>query len=301
MSKMAIAQDGHPFIRLLQTGWKEFERDHARYFAAAMVYYLLVSVVPLLLLFLAVLGLMLRFSAYAAAAEQQLLLAIETSLGPELRTTIEQSLEQVQQESGIATAVGLLGLLLTASVLFRHLRLSFRAIWKYAPPLVSGSPRVVVRATLVEYAIGYVMVLVGGLLLIVALALTSVTQWVGGLFVALPFFNRTPAWLLALPGSAIMVWLTFALLFKYLPPVHLRWRHVWLASVLCTMAWAIGAELLVLFGAVVRDRPTAYGAMGGLLMAMLWANVVSQLLFYGAELCKIVWSRDEAHSFIEPA
>jgi membrane protein len=290
-----------PLIQLLRTSWEEFERDHARYFAAAMVYYLLVSVVPLLLLLLAALGLMLRFSTYAAAAEQQVLFTIEASLGPELRGTIEQSLDQLQQESGIATAIGLLGLLLTASVLFRHLRLSFRAIWKYSPPLVSGSPRVVVRATLLEYAVGYLMVLSGGLLLILALALTSVTQWVGGLLVTLPLFNRAPAWLLALPGSALMVWITFALLFKYLPPVRLRWRHVWLAAVLCTAAWVAGAELLVLVGTMVRDRPTAYGAMGGLLMAMLWANTVSQLLFFGAELCKVVWSRDEARALVDQA
>jgi membrane protein len=300
MSKMAIADAEHTLVRLLQTSWAEFERDHARYFAAAMVYYLLVSVVPLLLLLLAGLGLMLRFSAYAVVAEQQVLLAIETSLGPELRTTIEDSLEQVQAESGIAGAIGVLGLLLTASVLFRHLRLSFRAIWKHASPFVSGSPRVVVRATLIEYAIGYMMVLVGGLLLILALALTSVTQWVGGLLVALPPFDRAPAWLLALPGSVIIVWVTFALLLKYLPPVRLRWRHVWLAAALCTTAWAIGAEMLVLIGAMVRNQPTAYGAMGGLLAALLWANVVSQLLFYGAELCKVVWARDEAPSFVEP-
>ena len=80
-----------PLIQLLRTSWEEFERDHARYFAAAMVYYLLVSVVPLLLVLLAVLGLMLRFSTYAAAAEQQVLVTIENNLGPELRATIAET------------------------------------------------------------------------------------------------------------------------------------------------------------------------------------------------------------------
>ena len=81
-----------PLIQLLRTSWEEFERDHARYFAAAMVYYLLVSVVPLLLVLLAVLGLMLRFSTYAAAAEQQ-------GSGRELVPLLAARTEEVQRRA----------------------------------------------------------------------------------------------------------------------------------------------------------------------------------------------------------
>ena len=125
---------GRAFIGLLRTAWRQYELDHAGYFASAMVYYALVSLVPLLLLLLAVLGLLLRYSELAAAAEQQVLRTIESSVGTSLAATIEQSLAQLEEESLLATAVGLAGLLLTASVLFRQLRLSFRAIWGYAPP-----------------------------------------------------------------------------------------------------------------------------------------------------------------------
>jgi membrane protein len=104
-----------------------------------MVYYALVSLVPLLLLVLAGLGLLLRFSDQAAVVEQQVLRTVEASLRPELRTTIEGLLDRLQRESVVATFVSLSGLLLTGSKLISHLRLSFRAIWKYAPPLVSGS------------------------------------------------------------------------------------------------------------------------------------------------------------------
>jgi len=282
---------GPALIQLLRRAWQEYERDHARYLAAAMVYYALVSLVPLLLLLLATLGLLLRFSNAAAAAEQQVLLTIETSLGEQLRRTIEQLLAQVQQESIVATVVSLVGLLLTASALFRHLRLSFRAIWKHAPPLVSGPVRVAMRATILEYAIAYLM-LTGGLLLLLAIALILATQWLGGFLITLPWLSRTPAWLLALPSSLVIVWLTFALLFKSLPPVRLQWRHVWLAAVLCTAAWIIGAELLVLSGTIFGSRPTASGAVGGLFLAVLWMNILSQLLFYGAELCKVIASRE---------
>ena len=276
------------FIALLRAAWREYERDHARYFATAMVYYALVSLVPLVLLLLAVLGLLLRFSDAAVAAEQQVLQTIETNLGEQLRTTIEQLLDQLQTESVVASVLSLIGLLLTASGLFRHLRLSFRAIWKQAPPLVSGPVRVAVRATFLEHLTAYLMVLVGGVVLVLALVLVSVTQWLGGLVIALPVFSWIPAWLLALPGSLIAVGLTFAFLFKFLPPTPLPWRDVWVAAVLCTVAWIIGAEIMVLTGAMFGRGPTAWGAFGGLLVAMLWINVVSQLLFYGAEMCKVI-------------
>lgn len=284
-------------VALLGTAWHEYEHDHARYFASAMVYYALVSLVPLLLLLLAVLGLTLRYSELATAAEQQVLRTVETSFGTYLGATIEQSLAQLEEESLMATVVGLVGLLLTASVLFRQLRLGFRAVWKHAPPLVSGSVSVVVRTTLIEHAISFVMMVMGGALLVVALALIAVTQWLGGLVVKLPLLSDTPAWLLALPGSIMIVSLTFALLFKFLPPVRLPWRHVWFATLVCAAAWIIGAEMLVLFGALFGHGPTASGAMGGLFVVMLWLNSVSQLLFYGAELCKVAASRDGLDGF----
>jgi uncharacterized BrkB/YihY/UPF0761 family membrane protein len=90
----------------------------------------------------------------------------------------------------------------------------------------------------------------------------------------------------------ILVGLTFFLLFKYLPPRPLAWRHVWLATTLCTLVWIIGAELLTLFGAIFRRSPSTLGAFGGLLALMLWCNLVSQLLFYGAEVCKVSHARD---------
>jgi membrane protein len=291
---VAIPRDtqkrGRGTIGMLRAAWQEYQLDHARYFATAMVYYALISLAPLLVLLLAVLGLLLQYSDVAAALEQQVLQGLEASVGPELRDALEESLTQLEAQSLTASVVGVVGLLLTGSALFRQLRLSFRAIWKYTPPLVSGTLRAIVHTTLTEYVIGFVMVLTGGALLLVALAAIALMQWPGGLMVALPVAGAIPTWLVALPGSLLIVGLTFALLFKFLPPPRLPWRHVWFAAVLCTVAWILAAEVLVLFGAALGG-PSLSGAAGGLFVAMLWLNCVSQLLFYGAELCKVSWSR----------
>jgi membrane protein len=284
-----VSPSGRALFDLLRTAWHEYEKDYARYFAGAMVYYALVSLVPLLLLLLAALGVLLRFSEVAAAVEGQVLLTIETSAGAEIRATIEQLLDRFQQQSLIAGIVSMFGLVWSASVLFHHLRLSFRAIWKYAPPLVAGSVRVVVRATFLEKALAFVMVLAGGLLLLVGLTLLALLQWLSGLFVNLPLLDRTAGWLLGVPTSFLFALLTFAFLFKFLPPVRIRWRNVLMPASLCAGAWIIVTELLVLYGVFAGNWLGAYGAIGGLLVLMLWMNLVSQVLFYGAELCKVVF------------
>lgn len=275
-----------PLIALLRTAWYEYERDHAGYLASAMVYYALISLLPLLLLLLAVLGLLLRYTGFASDAGQQVLLTVETHLGPQMREALEQLFAQLQRESLMASAFSLVGVAWSASVLFRHLRLSFRAIWKFEPVRVSGSIRAVVWTTLREYAAAYLIALSGGGLLL-ALAAVSITQWLGGLL-TVPGLPAVPAWLIALPNAVLTVGLAFALLLKHLPPVRLQWGDVWLASVLCTVAWLLAAEAVVLAGALLGHEPSATGALGSVFVAMLWINLVSQLLFFGAEITKVV-------------
>lgn len=79
--------------------WFEYQRDRARYLAVAMIYYALVSLIPLLLLLLAALGLLLRFSITAAEVQQQLLLNIEAYLGTQMRETVKTFLDSLEQES----------------------------------------------------------------------------------------------------------------------------------------------------------------------------------------------------------
>ncbi len=286
MPPRPIARHGRALMTLLRAAWREYERDYAKYFAGAMVYYALVSIVPLLLLVLATLGLLLRFSETASAAEQRILQAVEGNLGPEMKVALDGLLTRLQDGSIVAVVVSVIGLLITASALFRHLRLSFRALWKHQPPRVSGSVRGAVRETLLEQAVGFLMVLTAGALLVLTLALVATVHWLSGVFSDLPRFGDTLGWLLALPVPLVLAMLTFALLFKFLPPVPLAWRQVWLAATLCAVAWLIGADLLALYASFGDN--SAYGALGGLLVVMVWLKFVSQVLFYGAEVCTVV-------------
>jgi membrane protein len=273
---------------LLRAAWIEYEHDRARYLAVAIIYYAMVSLVPVLLLLVGTLGLLLRFSATAEEVRQQILIGIETTFGTELHSTITALLDALKEQSIVATLVSLVGLLLGASVLFGHLRQGFRTIWKYDPPLVSGSARVVVLTTIFEKIAASVLVLGGGGLLIIALLIIGATQWLGSLVHSLPLFNDATGWLLKVLSSFVLAGITFAFLFKFLPPVTVRWRDVWLAALLCSVTWVVAAEFMALYGDLFGNDRTAYGVIGGILAIMLWMNVVCQVLFFGAELCKVI-------------
>src|SRR5690348_389974 len=93
----APVQRGRRLIALLRAAWREYESDYARYFAVAMVYDALISLVPLLLLVLGTLGILLRVSATVLAAKQRVLDTIQRSFGAELRTTIEGLLRRSEE------------------------------------------------------------------------------------------------------------------------------------------------------------------------------------------------------------
>ena len=79
--------------------------------------------------------------------------------------------------------------------------------------------------------------------------------------------------------------ITFWPLFRFLPPVRITWRTAWPATLLSALVWVLAIEFLSLYGRWFGYSAT--GALAGLFAALLWANTVSQVLFFGAELCKV--------------
>jgi membrane protein len=283
-----IAKRVRSFVRLLGLAWKEYEHDYARFLAGATVYSALVSLIPLLLLAVAGLGLLLRFSDWAAEAQRQVLAGAESRFGADVRATVEELLGALKQESVIATVVSLVTLFFTASGLFRQLRASFRALWNVPPPVVSGSIWVVARTIILEHLVSFAMVAAGGLLLLAALALVAANQWLSDYLDSLPLISVWLAWFLSALSPLTIAAVTFALLYKYLPPVPVEWQHVWPAAALCAVVWVLAGYLLSLYGAFFGNNVSASGAFAGLLVIMLWLNTIGQLLFYGAELCKVL-------------
>lgn len=282
------------FARLLRMAAGEYVRDYARYFASAMVYYALLSLVPLLVLALAALGWLLRLSDLASEVERRLLELVSENLGDDLVEALPALLARLEESSVLATLIGVVGLMLTASLLFKHLRMTFRALWKHAPPLASGSLLSVLRDKFMERLIAFWIVLGGGLLLLGLLAGIAILQRLALKAGAVTPLGDVLTWLLAVLSALVVVPATFAFLYKSLAPVALRWSDVWFGAAFAGLAWILGAELLGLYAAYAAEGLSAYGAIGGVLIIMLWMQAVSQVLFFGAELCKVCWRRARA-------
>lgn len=280
------------FLDLLRSTRAEYQRDQARYFAVAMVYYAFISLEPLLFLAVASLGLMLQSRRFAAVAERYVLRFVNTTFASDLALAINQRLDRLQQISVPATIISLVFLILGASVLFHELRVTFQTIWKHQEATESGPPPLVyVKRTFRDHVLAFVTMGTAGLLLIAGFALFAAVQWLSGLFGNGAIAHHAIGSVFALLGAFMVFTLTFAVLFKFLPPVQLRWRHVWLAAVLCATTWMASTEMLALYGAYFGGLNVP-GALGALLAIMVWLNLVSQFVFYGAELCKVVASRD---------
>jgi membrane protein len=165
----------------------------------------------------------------------------------------------------------------------------------------------VVRTTLFEQAIAFVMVFGGGALLLAGVLLVASTRWInrrlGHVLAGLPLLSQTTGWLVTITGGLVLAIITFWPLFKFLPPVRIRWRDAWPATLLAAISWVLAVEFLTLYGRWFGYSTT--GAIGGLFAALLWMNTVSQVLFFGAELCKLQYqatvSRPEAIRRMPPS
>jgi membrane protein len=140
---------------------------------------------------------------------------------------------------------------------------------------------------LTERAIAFAIMFGGGALLLALLAVMGTLQWLAALPGELSLLGDTLGWLLPLLASLVIAPLTFALLLRALPPAQVSWADVRVAAILSGLTWIFGAEVLSVYAAHAAKKWSAYGAIGGILMAMLWMHAMSKMLFFGAELSKV--------------
>ncbi|HEU4329181.1 MAG TPA: YihY/virulence factor BrkB family protein [Roseiflexaceae bacterium] len=284
---MNLKQD---LVPLLQETWQGFQEDEAGQLGAALSYYAMFSIFPLLLLLTAVIGFVLR-NPDTQAAQQQILSVVATNFSPQLSQALEDVLSGVANAAGAATVVGIVTLLMGASGVFQQLDLSFNRIWKVPKAPEGAGVWYSVRTSVTQKLFSFGMVLSVGFLLLVSLALTGLTQillngagnFLG--FEADSMVMQTVSGLAALLVTLLLNTLIFALLFKYLPDTKIAWGDVWLGAVFTAIIWEIAKRLLAIYigGSAYAS---AYGVVGTVLVLMAWIFFTSQVLYLGAEFTK---------------
>jgi len=268
-------------VELLRQTYAEWSRDNCLRLGAALAYYTIFSLAPLLVIVIAVAG----FAFGERAAEGQIADQLAGLLGPEGAAGVQGMIKNASQaQTGlVATVVGLATLLLGATSVFTELHAALNDVWN-VPPRESWSWWDLVRARVS----GFTIILGIGFLLLVSLVLSALLAGLHGrmgtLFPGAPLILQ----LLDLAGSFAVVTLLFAMIFKILPDLELRWGDVWAGAAFTSLLFGVG-KLAIGFYLGRAGAGSVYGAAGSLVIVLLWVFYSSQLLFFGAEFTQ-VWA-----------
>jgi membrane protein len=271
------------FGRLIQQAWKEFQQDEADQLGAALAYYSMFSIFPLLLLFLAGFGMVLGSQEAVQAA---ILDTIARTFSTQLSDTVGQILGVITKQSGTATLIGTVTLILGASGVFQQLEKSFNKIWNIPAPKTKATWSETLVRVVRERFFAFALLLAVGVLLLLSLIVTGVTTVLLSTLSGLPIIGGIIGYLLGIVVSILLSSLIFGLTYRYLPHAPVTWRDVWPAALFMGALWEVAKRVLALY--IERSAFTsAYGIIGTVLVLMVWIYLSSQILFFGAEITQV--------------
>lgn len=269
-------------LGVLRQTVSEWIGDKVPMLGAALAYYTIFSLAPLLIISIAMAGIFLG----QEAAQGRVFEEVRGLLGDEGGRAIQDMVRSAgsNPSSGvIATLIGMGTLLLGASGVFGQVQASLNIMWG-----VEGKPGRGMRGLLKDRFLSFGFILVVGFLLLVSLLLSAaiafLAEWMGQITPSLELL----AHVLNFGLSFGIITVLFALMFKYLPDVKIVWKDVWLGAVITAALFTLGKTALGLY--LGRSAVgSSYGAAGSLVVLLLWVYYSAQILFFGAEFTQ-VWA-----------
>ena len=271
-------------LRLIYEAYVEWSHDRAARLGAALAYYALFSIAPLLVIMISIAGSVFGESA----AEGQIVRTISDQIGPEAAHGVERLLAgiYVSGSSLFTTLISAVILVYGATNLFSKLRDALNTLWNVRPKPNSHFIRGIL-AIAWDRLLSTVMVISSSIILLMTLAisagLTALNGWLKTLI--------TPNTSFLLEGGNLLTGfglttLLFALTFKLLPDVQISWRVVWVGALVTSLLFNIGAFLLGLYFGF-EGAQSALGAAGSLVIVMVWISYSAQIVFYGAKFALV--------------
>ena len=267
-------------IDLVKKTIKEWNEDKASRLAAALAYYTVFSIPPLLVVAIGIASLFTERSV----VEDQLINQAGSLMGSQGSEAIETILESVESPGNseiLPTIIGIVLLLLGASGVFTQLQDAMNTIWD-----VESDPDRGFIGAIKERFLSFTMVLAIGFVLLVSLLLSTLLTTFGD-FVG-QIISETEMILLVVNFviSFGAIALLFALIFKVVPDVDITWRDVAIGSLLTAVLFKLGEYALGIY--FERSDPTsAFGAAGSVILLLLWVYYSVQILFLGAEFTQV--------------
>jgi membrane protein len=259
--------------------------DYAPSMGAALSYYTLFSIAPLLLIVIGLAGLV--FGPDAARGE--IFGQLRGLMGDQGAAAVEHLLQSADKPQGgtIATVTGIVMLLLGATTVFGELQNALDRIWRAPARKKSSGWWNLLRSRFLSFG----MILGISFLLMVSLVMSALVSALGKLWG--PAFKgwETVAHLLDLLITFGMVTVMFALIYKIIPRVRIQWRDVWIGAAVTAGLFAVGKFLIGLYLGK-SSVASAFGAAGSLVVMMVWVYYSAQIFLLGAEFTWVY-----AHSY----
>jgi membrane protein len=258
--------------------------DRGPRLGAALAFYTLFSLAPLLIIITAIAALAFGDEV----AQTQIVRQIEGLIGMEGAKAIESMIENASKpSSGVtATLIGLATLLFGATIVFSELQDALNAIWK----IPSRPERSMVIGLVRDRLLSFVMVLAIGFLLLLAMlantALATVAQIFREALYSPTYFLRAANSLFFL----MIVTLLFAIIYKILPDTDIAWEDVIIGAVVTSLLFATGKFLIGLY-LVYSSVTSVYGAAASLVVVLVWVYYSAQIFYFGAEFTKVYATR----------
>lgn len=263
---------------LFKTAFTSWSDDHAQSMGAALAYYTLFSIAPLLLIVISIAGLV--FGQDAARGE--IIGQLNSLMGQRGALAIQTLLESVSRptEGITATVIGVVLLLVGATSVFGELQDSLDRIWK-APVREGSGLWHLLRARLLSFG----MILGIGFLLMVSLVfsagLAAISKWWTPMFSGWLLIAGTLNNLFSFALTTGM----FAMIYKIMPRTMIEWEEVWIGAVMTAVMFTIGKWLIGLYIGNSAFS-SAYGAAGSILVLLIWVYYSAQIFLMGAEFTR---------------
>lgn len=273
------------FWRLLKATFKEWNEDKVSRLAAALAYYTIFSIAPILVIAIAIAGAIFGEDA----ARGQIVGQIQGLVGRDGAEVIETAIANAGQpgsnEGLIASLINLALLIFGATGVFAELQGALNTIWEVTPRPDQG-----IWTFVRQRFLSFSMVLVIGFLLLVSLVINAALAAVSGFMSG---FLPGVDWLWHFVEIAIslgVIGVLFAFIFKFLPDVEIGWGDVAIGAALTAILFTIGRSLLGLYLGQSAFGST-YGAAGSLVVIVAWVFYSAQILFFGAEFTQVYTRR----------
>lgn len=287
-------------ISLLSLGWRyardvslslklaarRWVSDDASSMAAAVAYYLALSLFPMLLLLISGLGLFLKFTNLGHDAEVQILAVVAEHCSPSLETQIRSLVKSFVEQSMVSGPFGLATAIMAAIGVFYQFERAFDKIWRIPPPPKRSVFKAISRLITARLAAFLMLVCVG--LAIVGIMLTNVAigalrEWMTTL--RLP--GTVAVVLVDATATLLMNSIAFGMLYRWLPKRKVLWRDALRSGLLVAIFWEVGRQFLSAFLIGMRYT-TTYGAIGSFIAILLWFYWGVSMLFFGAEYLQVL-------------